>query len=230
MKQEITPQQIVEIRTSVKEIVQNAEVVNALAQTTFQDLEPANIPKALLEGMIRGYTLSDFLTKKIYAIPFKDNQRNVQTYSLVNSISDVRSTATRAGQSGKSEPRYEFDEGGKVISCSVTVWKRGGDDRGYTAKVYFSEYTTGKNQWAKRPLTMIAKVAEMHALRMAFPDELGQVYVEEEFDREKNSRDFQERFRDIDPQDMTLKSDAENNQEEESLEGVAEGNEEKKQS
>ena len=31
---------------------------------------------------------------------------------------------------------------------------------------------------------MIAKVAEMHALRAAFPEELAQAYVEEEYERE----------------------------------------------
>jgi hypothetical protein len=32
---------------------------------------------------------------------------------------------------------------------------------------------------------MLAKVAEMHALRMACPEELSQTYLQEEFEREK---------------------------------------------
>ena len=50
----------------------------------------------------------------------------------------------------------------------------------YTAKVYFTEYSTGRNLRNTKPRTMIAKVAEMHALRSAFPEEMAQQYVEEE--------------------------------------------------
>jgi phage recombination protein Bet len=182
---EDTTLMIVDARKSVKEIVANSEVVNALAQTTFQGLAPANIPKALLEGMMRGYTLNDFLVKKIYALPFKNHAQGTQAYSLVTSIADSRSIAMRNGQTGKSAPTYTITEDGKSIeSCSVTVWTKNGDERGFTATVFFSEYSTGKNLWASKPKTMIAKVAEMHALRMAFPEELAQHYVEEEFERE----------------------------------------------
>lgn len=228
-----TTLRIVEIRNSVKSIVGNSEVVNALAQTTFQGLEPSNIPKALLEGMIRGYSLNDFLTKKIYALPFKDHSNNTQNYSLVTSIADTRSIAVKAGQSGKSAPHYEFSEDGKLpISCSVTVWKKGGDDRGYTATVYFSEYTTGKNLWVKKPLTMIAKVAEVHALRMAFPDELAQHYIEEEFEQDANARSLKDRFIEVDPNEMTIgkneNTDKKTEEENPTVEGAAESNEEAK--
>ena len=45
------------------------------------------------------------------------------------------------------------------------------------------EYNTGKAMWAKMPETMIKKVAEAAALRMAFPDELGGLYAQEEMDQ-----------------------------------------------
>lgn len=51
------------------------------------------------------------------------------------------------------------------------------------AEVFLSEYNTGKSQWAKMPITMIQKVAEAAALRMAFPDELGGLYLREEMDQ-----------------------------------------------
>lgn len=47
-------------------------------------------------------------------------------------------------------------------------------------EVSLAEYNTGKSQWAKMPETMIKKVAEAAALRMAFADELGGVFAEEE--------------------------------------------------
>lgn len=50
-------------------------------------------------------------------------------------------------------------------------------------EVFLEEYNTGKAQWAKMPITMIKKVAECAALRMAFPDELGGLYSKEEMDQ-----------------------------------------------
>jgi hypothetical protein len=133
------------------------------------------IKQACLEAMMRGYSFQDILSKKIYAIPYGNG------YSLVQSISDVRAIAMRSGQAGKSAPEYEMD-GNKIVSCTITVKRRINDFVGdYTATVYFDEYNKGKDNWATKPRTMIAKVAEMHALRMAFPEELSQAYVEEEF-------------------------------------------------
>lgn len=61
------------------------------------------------------------------------------------------------------------------------------------AKVYFKsgktptyetvsldEYTTGKSSWVSKPATMIRKVALVHALREAFPNNLSQLYTAEE--------------------------------------------------
>lgn len=50
------------------------------------------------------------------------------------------------------------------------------------ASVAFAEYNTGKSIWAKKPATMIHKVATMHALRSAFPEELAGMYIAEEVD------------------------------------------------
>jgi len=50
-------------------------------------------------------------------------------------------------------------------------------------EVALSEYHTGKNPWTRMPETMIKKVAEASALRMAFPDELGGVYSQEEMNQ-----------------------------------------------
>jgi phage recombination protein Bet len=50
-------------------------------------------------------------------------------------------------------------------------------------EVSLAEYSTGKGPWAKMPESMIQKVAEAAALRMAFPDDLGGVYTKEEMDQ-----------------------------------------------
>jgi phage recombination protein Bet len=53
----------------------------------------------------------------------------------------------------------------------------------YYSEVPLAEYSTGKSNWQKMPGTMITKVAEMHALRGAFPQEFQGMYSSEEMDQ-----------------------------------------------
>ena len=58
------------------------------------------------------------------------------------------------------------------------------------ARVSFKEYCKMKDgkpqaQWRERPATMIQKVAQVHALRDAFPNDLGSMYVAEEMGMEE---------------------------------------------
>lgn len=178
---------IVKIQDEINKQIANKQVYNALVTTTFKGLELPTMKRAMMEGMMRGFKFQDFLEKNIYALPFKT--REGQTYSLVTSIDYARKVGMRSGVVGKSEPRYEFDENGKVVSCTITVKKKVEDYIGdYTATVFFDEYFRGggqyKNLWDTKPKTMIAKVAEMHALRMACPEELSQAYIEEDLELE----------------------------------------------
>lgn len=175
-----------ELATIQKEITKNIGTKENFAQlmeTTFKGLSPENARKAMFEGYLRKFTFSDFLEKNIYAIPFKDG------YSLVSSIDHARKVGMRSGITGKDEPVYVDDKEGKPLTCSVTVHKTiNGSTGNFTSKVYFSEFSTGKNLWVTKPRTMIAKVAEMHALRMACPEELAQSYVEEELKKETEKK------------------------------------------
>jgi hypothetical protein len=158
----------------------NKDTFNMLVATTFKGLNETNMKLAIVEGMTRGFTFKDFLEKNIYAIPYGDG------YSLVTSIDYARKVGMRSGVVGKSEPTYEVDVNGKIISCAVTIKKSVGNIVGdFSARVYFSEYTTHENLWTKKPRTMIAKVAEMHALRMACPEELSHLYTVEELEQNK---------------------------------------------
>lgn len=65
------------------------------------------------------------------------------------------------------------------------------------ARVYFSEfYKPGFNgkesNWDKMPVVMITKVAKSHALREAFPQELGDLYAPEEFAQEEVKLSFEQ--------------------------------------
>jgi hypothetical protein len=170
---------IIEIQKEVNAQLGNKETFNALVATTFKGLEVTNVKKAIMEGMMRGFKFNDFLEKNVYAIPFRGG------YSLVTSVDYARKIGMRSGVVGKSAPTFEEKEG-RIISCSITIKRNvGGVIGDYTATVYFDEYSTGNNLWKSKPRTMIAKVAEMHALRMACPEELSQSYTEEEVDKEK---------------------------------------------
>lgn len=166
------------IKSQVELELANQENVAILVATTFKGLTQDTMKRAMIEGMMRGFNFKDFLEKNIYAIPFSGG------YSLVTSIDHARKIGMRSGVCGKSAPSFE-EKDGKVISCTVTVKRKINEYVGdFTATVYFSEYNTGKNTWATKPRTMIAKVAEMHALRMACPEEMAQMYSEEEMEKE----------------------------------------------
>lgn len=186
---------IVQTITSEVELqLQDEKTLQTLVDTTFKGLEKENIKKAMIEGMIRGFTFKDFLEKKVYAIPYKDNYSGKQVYTLVTSIDHARRIGSRSGIVGKDAPKFDEDGNGSVTACTVTVHKKIPGDSyvgDFTATVYFSEYAkldykTGlpKDLWKAKPRTMLAKVAEMHALRMACPEELAQTYAEEELEKD----------------------------------------------
>lgn len=172
---------LVQIQKEVMLELSNREVMNSLVSTTFKGLNEVSVKQAITEGMMRGFTFKDFLEKNIYAVPFR------QGYSLITSIDYARKIGMRSGVVGKSAPDYEVDESGGIVSCTITIKKKIEGYNGvgeFTETVYFKEYTTGNNLWVSKPRTMIAKVAEMHALRMACPEELSQAYVEEEISKD----------------------------------------------
>lgn len=184
------------IKNEINAQIADKESFDTLLKTTFNGLVAQTAKRAMLEGMMRGFEFKDFLEKNVYAIPFKD------TYSLVTSIDYARKIGSRSGIVGKSAPSYEMSDDGKILSCSVTVQKKVDNTIGdYTATVFFEEYYSGhknadgtikKNKygdvkpglWDTKPRTMIAKVAEMHALRSACPEELAKAYIEEDYQQE----------------------------------------------
>ena len=176
------------ITQEINSELEKKEIQNVLLSTTFKGLSLGNMKRAMFEGMTRGFSFKNFLEKDVYAIPFKDG------YSLITSIDYARKLGMRSGVVGKSEPIIEeLDK--KIISCSVTIEKQTGTHIGkFTAKVYFDEYNTGKNLWVSKPRTMICKVAEMHALRSACPEEMAQVYVEEEMQKEAIVNTIDEKY------------------------------------
>lgn len=179
------------ITADINRQLKDPKIAGALLETTFKGLSMENMQKAILEGVIRGFTFKDFLEKKVYAIKYG------QGYSLVTSIDNNRVIGMRSGIVGTDAPIYTMTEEKtpagipKPESATITVHRKVGDHVGaFTATVYFDEYYKPGSEyngqykpsmWDQKPRTMIAKVAEMHALRKACPEELAQAYVEEEF-------------------------------------------------
>lgn len=163
------------IKNEINRELGDAETLKSLLETVFKGLDAQQMKRALLEGMLRGHPFEAFLKKDVYAIPYGN------TFTLITSIDYSRKIGARSGVVGVDAPVYDMD-GDKILSCSITVHKRFMDGYigDFTAAPDFKEYSTGKNLWSSKPKTMIAKVAEMHALRKACPEELAQVYVEEE--------------------------------------------------
>jgi len=166
------------INKEIQKEIAKPEIVTQLLNTTFKGLTQTSMKQAITEGMMRGFTFKDFLEKNIYAIPFG------QGYSLITSIDYARKIGMRNGIVGISEPIYTYSdpENKIILACKITVKRKMADGYvgEYTAAVDFKEFNTNKNQWLSKPKIMIAKVAEMHALRKACPEELSQAYVEEE--------------------------------------------------
>lgn len=103
----------------------------------------------------------------------------------ITSIDSYRIIAHRTlAFAGVDLPIFEYGKDGKVTHASITVYKLVQGQRfGFSAKVSFSEYTTRQNQWVSKPETMLAKVAEAHALRKAFPNDLSGIYTQEEMEQ-----------------------------------------------
>lgn len=172
---------VAKVNREVEMQLSDPETMKTLVMTTFKGLQPPVIKQAIVEGMVRGFTFKDFLEKNVYAIPFKDG------YSLVTSIDNARKIGMRSGIMGVDAPKFEEDTRGGLISCSITVKRKLPNSEtvgDFTATVYFAEYVKANEIWRSKPRTMLAKVAEMHALRKACPEELAQSYVEEEIGKD----------------------------------------------
>ncbi len=119
--------------------------------------------------------------------PLKPGQIHFVRYgsspgTIVVGIEGFRSIAGRTGKLSGIERGVNKDADGKVIEGWAKVYR---SDWQHPAceTVPMAEYNTGKAMWAKMPETMIKKVAECAALRMAFPDDLGGVYESAELDQ-----------------------------------------------
>lgn len=117
--------------------------------------------------------------KQIYLIKRADK------WSVETSIDGYRLIADRSeAYAGSDMAIFGPTVDGHPESAMVTVYKIVQGQRvPFSAIAYWDEFAPVGNQafmWAKMPRHMLAKVAEAHALRKAFPADLSGIYVAEE--------------------------------------------------
>lgn len=152
-------------------------------------------------GQAKAAGIDPTVPKQIYALPFntkvkdqygKDTGEWAVKFNIVIGIEGMVTIAENTGQyGGTTRPEYEFEIGSdgqpdrnRPISCTIGVHKVvQGVLVTSEQTVYFNEYTTGKNLWSSKPLTMLKKVAHAHALRAAFSAVKG-LNIAEEVERD----------------------------------------------
>lgn len=185
---------------------------------TFQDVKRYFDPQNLLTekqvgqalSLIKGRNLNP-LANEVYIVAYKNNKTGGVEFSLIVS---KEAFLKRAAQS----PNYEgFEAGVVVIDENGIQTERKGSlilptDKlvGGWARVYrknfkvpveiylsLAEYNKGKSTWNSMPATMIRKTALVNALREAFPEDLGNMYTEDDggetFDRIKQAEPVESR-------------------------------------
>ena len=98
-------------------------------------------------------------------------------------IDGYRVIAEDSGQyDGQDPPKLETAPDGKLVSATVTVYRRG-MSRGVSATAWWDEYARDTHPWRNMPRVMLSKVAEALALRKCFPRGLSGTYTPEELDQ-----------------------------------------------
>ena len=175
----------------------------SLVQLTDKDIQtlisaniiPKNTPPEQISVFARvchERNLSPF-SKQIYLM--SRNTKDGVRYTYQTSIDGFRSLAERTSKYAGSDD-YIFDDGltvyqvlmekrNKPTTATATVYKLlpNGQTFPIRATARWTEYYPGDKlgfMWDKMPFLMLGKCAEALALRKAFPEQLGSIYVNEE--------------------------------------------------
>ncbi len=111
---------------------------------------------------------------QLYFVKFGNNAG-----TIVVGLDGFRSLAAKTGKHRGTKRGVTKDSQGNLSGGWAEVF-RDGWEMPARADVSLAEFSKQGGNWKAMPETMIQKVAECAALRMAFPDELGGVYGEDE--------------------------------------------------
>lgn len=167
--------------TTLQTIEFSRDQIDLIKRTVMTpDVTDEELKLFLYTAKVRGL---DPLLRQIYGIKRKGK------LTIQVGIDGFRLIADRTERyAGNDEPVWHGDAGEKFAAparASATVWKIVGQSRvSFTATARWEEYYPGEGgdgfMWRKMPFLMLAKCAEAQALRKAFPQQLGGLYVDEE--------------------------------------------------
>lgn len=154
---------------------------------------PSDCPPAQVAifAQLCGAVQLDPRLKEIELIPLGGGK-----YSPYVRKDGLRKIAARTGEFAGIEPiRFDvlpngsyktaaqFDAGQKPRTATCTVYRFVRNEKcAFTVTVSMSEFNKGRGQWASMPIQMLSKVAEAHALRMAFPEATNGLLAEGELE------------------------------------------------
>lgn len=140
----------------------------------------------------------DVFKSPVHIVPVWDSKKGKHVETVWVGLHEIRSTAHRTNNYAGSDPVQFGPEVTKKIGATemtfpdyatFTVYRiTQGQRCAYTQTVFFEEtVSTGKGgnptpMWQKRTKGQLAKCAEVAALRMAFPEEIGNDYIPEEME------------------------------------------------
>lgn len=180
----------------------NERQVDLIRNQIAPDATPEELMLFLQVASSRGL---DPFRKHIYAVARWDSQKrkNVTAYQV--SIDGLRLIAERSGKyEGQVGPFWCGSDGiwhdvwlqdTPPLAAKIGVLKAGFREPLFATARYSTYVQTTREGkptkfWASMPEVMIAKVAEAAALRRAFPEEAGGLYVTEEMDQADNPIDI----------------------------------------
>ncbi len=128
----------------------------------------------------------DPFARQVYFVKRWDSQKRSEVWAIQTSIDGLRSIAERTGKyDGQDDPVYGKDDFGEF--CKVRVYRKDwSPGRAAVGTAYLAEFIQRKKDgevtsfWARMPRLMLAKCAEALAIRKAFPEDTGGLYVPEE--------------------------------------------------
>lgn len=133
------------------------------------------------------------MLKQIHFVKRWNKELGRHTWSAQVSVDGLRAIAERTGKyDGQDEPEFGPMADGFPEWARVKVYRKDWS-RPAVGTAYWSEYVQrGKDNaptrfWREMPRVMLAKCAEAIAMRKAFPEDMGGLYVDEEMQQTENA-------------------------------------------